>query len=70
MKKSRPSTSTATGKRDAKTGAFVLGRGAFARVSAVERIAPSARLEAELHRLRNATPEHRRATLSAKYGKN
>lgn len=58
-----------TSKRSDSSGPFVLGRSAFARVSAVERIAPSARLDADLESLDDAAPEHRRAVLTAKYGK-
>ncbi len=63
------STASVSSRRSGSSGPFVLGRSAFARVAAVERIAPSARLEADLEALDGATPEHRRAVLTAKYGK-
>lgn len=67
MKKSRTAATMAA--RNTRTGTFVLGRNAFARVSAVERIVPSAPLRTDLDSLHDASPEERRAMLTAKYGK-
>jgi hypothetical protein len=55
--------------RDSSTGQFVIGRNAFGRVSAVEGIVPSRRLEADLRRLDGVSHEKRRGVLAAKYGK-
>ena len=54
--------------RRAKSG-FVLGRRAFAKIAAVEGIEMSTEIEQDLRRLQSAAPQHRRATLTQKYGK-
>ena len=56
-------------QRPVASGKFVIGCNSFAKISAVEKISPSARLQDDLHRLRNAAPDDRRATLKATYGK-
>jgi len=62
------STASVSSRRSGSSGPFVLGRSAFARMAAVERIAPSPQLVADLERLDGAAPELRRAVLTAKYG--
>ena len=56
-------------KRSTERGAFVLGRRAFAKVSAVEGIALSASLDADLRALERASSMARRRILVAKYAK-
>ena len=55
--------------RDAKTGKFVLGRSAFARISAVEGITVSKRMSGEFRKVEKAPPEARRTHLVDTYGK-
>ncbi len=55
--------------RDASTGQFVVGRSAFAKISAVEGVFLSESMEAEFRRLETVSPEHRRQELARKYGK-
>lgn len=56
--------------RDAETGRLVLGREAFAKITAVEGIRMSRSMRGEFEKLdaTRASPAKRRATLSAKYG--
>ena len=49
--------------------AFVLGRAAFKKISAVEGIFVSKRLAVDLDELSEATGTRRRAVLAAKYGR-
>ena len=56
-------------KRNAFPKQFVLGRKAFARISAVEGIFPSKSLSADLKRLEHVPASERRQALTAKYGK-
>lgn len=67
MKKNQRSVGTVTAKirRPSAGGGFVLGRHAFARVTAVERIVPSDRLQDDLDVLQDAAPDVRRAALTA-----
>ena len=69
MKKNHRSVRVTSSKHLATRPGFVLGRQAFARVSAVEGISVSGALEDDLKRLQDATPERRRAALTEKYGK-
>jgi len=55
--------------RNARTGRFILGERAFRKISAVEGIKPSKRLEADLTRLKNLPADKRRTVLSGEYGK-
>ena len=55
--------------RKPQTGSFVIGRRAFARISAVEGIKTSTKLEADLRDLEQASPHDRRAVLTEKYGR-
>jgi len=55
--------------RDASTGQFVLGQKAFRKISAVEGIKPSKRLEADLKRVKDMPAERRRNVLAGEYGK-
>jgi hypothetical protein len=55
--------------REARTGKFVLGQGAFRKISAVEGIKPSKRLEADLTRVKGLSAEKRRTVLAGEYGK-
>jgi hypothetical protein len=55
--------------RDARTGQFVLGQKAFRKISAVEGIKPSKRLEADLKRVKDMPAERRRSVLAGEYGK-
>jgi hypothetical protein len=55
--------------RDASTGQFVLGQKAFRKISAVEGIKPSKRLEADLKRVKDMPAERRRSVLAGEYGK-
>ena len=52
-----------------KAGAFVLGRRAFAKVSAIEGIHASADLEAEFLKLEDAEFDARRDALAEKFGR-
>lgn len=63
------STTTKTPKRPAK--GFTLGRGSFAKISAVEGIALSAGMKSEFSRFdkQELSPEERRKALARKYGK-
>ena len=56
-------------KRNASTGQFVLGRKAFALISAVEGIQLSEGLDADLARLASVPSHERLRVLSRKYGK-
>jgi hypothetical protein len=56
-------------KRNASTGQFVLGRKAFASISAVEGIHLSQGLDADLARLASVPSHERLRVLSRKYGK-
>jgi len=47
----------------------VLGQRAFRKISAVEGIKPSKRLEDDLTRLKNAPADKRRTVLAGEYGK-
>lgn len=58
-----------TKTQNARTGRFVLGQRAFRKISAVEGIKPSKRLEDDLTRLKNAPADMRRVVLAGKYGK-
>ena len=69
MKKNHGTDRASSPKRPASGSGYVLGRKAFAQVSAVEGIRLSGALESDLRQLRDATPERRRATLADKYGK-
>jgi hypothetical protein len=62
-------TKTTKTPRDAQTGRFVLGQRAFRKISAVEGIKPSKRLEDDLTRLKNAPADKRRSVLTGEYGK-
>lgn len=70
MKKFTRTARPPTSKQTASRIPFVLGRSAFARIAAVEKIVLSRQLRDDLHRLRDASPEDRRAALAAKYGRN
>lgn len=61
----KPSSRGGSIKRDA----FVLGRAAFAKVSAVEGIEVGKTLDNDLRRLADATSAERRRVLAGKYGK-
>ncbi|MCF8878314.1 hypothetical protein L5876_00610 [Hyphobacterium sp. SN044] len=56
--------------RSASTGQFVLGRAAFAKISAVEGLRASKTMNSDFKKLdaENATPEQRRKYLASKYG--
>jgi hypothetical protein len=55
--------------RSAKTGKFVLGRSAFASISAVEGIKLSRGMSGEFRKVEHASAEGRRAHLAETYGK-
>ena len=55
-------------KRTTAQGPFVLGRKAFAQISAVEGVHLSKELAADLKRLKNVSSSERRQQLAAKYG--
>lgn len=55
--------------RDARTGQYVLGQRAFRKISAVEGVKPSRRLEADLKRVKDMPAEKRRSILAGEYGK-
>ena len=63
-------TKTAKTDRTARTGSFVIGQRAFTRISAVEGIKTSKRLQADLRDLEQASSDDRRAVLTQKYGSN
>ncbi len=65
----KPKTSKKAAAKRTGGAAFVLGRVAFKRISAVEGIVVSRHLDADLEAMAGATPERRRAVLAAKYGK-
>jgi len=70
--RSAPSKAASKGswtKRDAATGQFVLGRAAFASISAVEGVYLSKSMKADLGRLESVSASERRRELSGKYGK-
>lgn len=72
MTKSAPSAPVATrGDRARGRGpaSFVLGRAAFAKVSAVEGIVASESLDDDLRQLAGASPDRRRQVLAGKYAK-
>ena len=56
--------------RSASTGQFILGRAAFAKISAVEGLRASRQMKSDFAKLdaENATPEERRKYLAGKYG--
>ena len=56
-------------KRNTSAGPFVLGRKAFASISAVEGIYLSDQLDTDLARLASVPPDERVRVLSRKYGK-
>lgn len=64
MKKASPN-------RGAKTGPFKIGRGGFAKISAVEGMHISAAMKTDFEEFdrRGLSAAKRRATLSVKYGK-
>jgi hypothetical protein len=62
-------SSTTVTARSARSGRFVLGRSAFAKVSAVEGIVVSRDLRDDLRRLGSVSPAKRRTVLADKYGK-
>jgi hypothetical protein len=67
-----PSTSPprkVRGERSSASGQFVLGRDAFTKVSEVEGIVLSRRLDADLRRLEGVSREKRRGVLAERYGK-
>ena len=64
-----PAQRRASAKRSIERGAFVLGRRAFAKISAVEGISLSAFLDADLRELEWASSTARRRVLAAKYAK-
>ena len=64
----RTRTDRAVRAKGSRAAAFVLGRRAFAKVSAVEGIHVSKHLEADLHELADADAELRRDVLLEKYG--
>lgn len=53
----------------ARAGRFVVGRDAFARISAVEGITLSPAMKATLDKTERMPPEQRRRTLASTYGK-
>lgn len=57
--------------RDARTGQFVVGRQAFAAISAVEGLHMPVEMAADFREMdrRDASPQVRRKVLSGKYGK-
>jgi hypothetical protein len=55
--------------RDARSGRFIIGEKAFRKISAVEGIKPSKRLEADLTRVRDMPADKRRTVLAGVYGK-
>ena len=63
-----PKGSTWT-KRDVESGTFVLGRSAFATISAAEGVHLSKQMNADLHRLDGASASERRRVLAGKYGR-
>jgi hypothetical protein len=59
-----------SGRRAAReAGRFAIGRAAFGKISEVEGITVSRKLEGDLRRLDRVSPERRRAVLARKYGK-
>ena len=62
-------TATTTQRARSRAGAFVLGRRAFAKVSAVEGISVSQTLDADLRELSDADCDVRRNALAEKYGR-
>lgn len=66
---SKQATGHAIAKRNATTGQFVLGRSAFANISAVEGIRLSKGMKADFRRLEHTPADKRRSVLSDKYGK-
>jgi hypothetical protein len=61
--------SGSSAKRSASTGRFVLGRAAFASISAVEGIKISKSMGAALRRTAGMAAQERRSMLASKYGK-
>jgi hypothetical protein len=57
-------------RRDSTTGRFLVGRGAFAKISAVEGIRLSQEMQADFAGFdrTKALPSQRRSTLATKYG--
>ena len=55
--------------RESRTGKFVVGRKAFAKVSSIEGIRPSKELLDDLKRLERVPAERRREMIAEKYGK-
>ena len=66
--KAKGVSATKAVKRNASAGPFVLGRRAFASISAVEGIYLSDQLDADLARLASVPPDERVRVLSRKYG--
>ena len=60
---------TTTAKQTAAQGPFVLGRKAFARISAVEGVYLSDGMAADFRRLDHVSSSERRQALTVKYGK-
>ncbi|AGK56949.1 hypothetical protein HYPDE_26333 [Hyphomicrobium denitrificans 1NES1] len=56
-------------KRDARTGQFTLGRGAFSSISSVEGITLTQAMHKELARTEGMNPAKRRSELAQKFGK-
>ena len=69
VSKSKKSATASALTQKSATGRFVLGRQAFARISAVEGVVLSKSMTADLRRLEDASPAERRLVLSGKYGK-
>ncbi|HEX5005602.1 MAG TPA: hypothetical protein VFV70_00735 [Hyphomonadaceae bacterium] len=57
-------------KRDSETGRFLIGRRAFAKISAVEGIRMPREMQADFATFDNekASPSQRRSALASKYG--
>ena len=55
--------------RTTRSCTFVLGQSAFRKISAVEGIKPSKRLDADLARVKIMPAEKRRIVLAGEYGK-
>ena len=55
-------------RQNGGTRDFIIGAGAFTRISAVEGISASERLQADLQKLKGSAADKRRAVLAETYG--